>query len=1608
MQRTPFLLLLLLVVTLSCDRPTLLPPTEELGTLSGLVVKGPVAGATVRVLRLVDGGSRGAEVGRTTSLDDGTFRVQLAPGTTGPFLLSASGGSFVDEATGSTVPLSTDELTAIVPSFRADQALSGVVISPISHLTAGLALRYVRSEGLALASAYDEAAGHLHAHFGTLDWRRVVPTDLTTTPAASLDEAARAGLVLAALSQQARLISESLGLTPGSRVTGLTLTQALYQDLSTDGYFDGASAQGTLALPPGAVAPSAYFLSGNTVRSELALAIARFLESSRNAATALRPADVATFATALGTASNERIFRSGGSAVDIRPPEVTWLTPAPDSGVNGSVPVDVTATDTSGIKRFVFTAPQGLTALVPVITEGTARLSGPLDVSALPDGPLALTVLAEDTFGNQTTSSLALVVSNRGPSISVTSPSEGSTVRGNVTLTATATAQQGSVRRLELRNPPPGVGPDTLPAADSFSATWDSTQAPEGPVVLTFRAADAYGAITDHSITVAVDNVPFGTVTAIVSAGAPVAGATVKLVALDDAGQPASTRPGGPVLGEGGPTEQDGKVTFTLTGENWDGPVQLQASGTGLSYVDPSDGSSPVSVPATFAFTSSLKRYKTGSALTAPVTLYTTLADSAAQAFARGRNSSTPASTYAAALGVVDPLFEAHVTGTSVHWPLRTTVPVSLTQPPTQTLRDVVYAALPDVALNQLARRVAISAGLTPVQGFDALKLVNLLQRDVSDGHFDGHEGGLLLRVLGSPHYELSTDELRVRMALGLDAFITGAHNRTGLGRADLRSAEPNIYDSLSLDQSALFGDAPPTPFDTNPPEVTWRISFTGDDGTTRDAPVGEARLVANTLSIEVTAVDPEGSGVRSLTVTAGGNHLNSQTTAPGRVTGTWTPTADGALELLAVAEDGLGNRAEVRRTVLVDNTPPAITVTSPAAGLFHGSGPLQLAASASDANGVAAHEVSGLPGATFTGTSSLTGTWTPAADLADGPRTSTWTACDLVGNCRATEVAFHLDRTAPLLSFASAPPSFTNASTITFSIAATDSGSGVVAVYGKRVGTTDRIAATRVDGTWSLTLPASAQGLLEYWIWGEDAASPTNSGETHDDEAHRLWPTVNRDVSAPVVELTSGGFYTEERNLSHRETVDGIPAVPVIHSGYGPNVALGGSSTIYKLLTKISPANLTVEELTTTNASNTPWLAYSVLHSGQEAPITEASYSISCTGCGSPATSTGPLLRRSPQSGRERFALPLTSATIPGLLNATASPVTLVLQVTARDAAGNSTTSAPSTLAFHLVSPTVSIQEVSNYATARDPKSPYPYRLAGLTYDDLWEQTNPAFESLPTMRIARFRIRNPHPVAVAVNLTARAGATWSVAEDWADSVRPDPSTNPRNHDGYSFPATQDYDYHGDYYRMCGGVRQQPPYPCPTADSRHTEYALHVLGDSTEWRCVPVTDPETKTLSAQRSEFTTAGYLHPDSWPTGGEPEVNRAPGGYSVFGQQAWLVPPANGSTPGQITLYLLVPRNRAQLPAITTAGNTYEHLYGLNYGSSAVHAQCRDADMNTYRLHRATRRLHYRTLSGARLSYSLPFSLNVIGTNGAAHLGAARVVSDRAASGSVTLTTQ
>src|SRR5437764_6370521 len=228
----------------------------------------------------------------------------------------------------------------------------------------------------------------------------------------------------------------------------------------------------------------------------------------------------------------------------------------------------------------------------------------------------------------------------------------------------------------------------------------DTPQDFEGPTSLHFQSTDSFGGLTDLFVPVTVDNVPFGVVTAHVSAGAPIAGATVTVFAVDDAtGQPVTSIGANGQLGQCMATDASGTLACKLNAENYQGPIQVAASGIGLSYTDPSDGVTVISIPQTFQFTSFIGNYKTGTAISVPLSLWTTLDDIVALAYLQGVDRAVPTPhSLAESLGAIDPLFEKHVTSST--WDMRGTVPVLLTTA-TQSLRDAVYAALPDVALNQ-------------------------------------------------------------------------------------------------------------------------------------------------------------------------------------------------------------------------------------------------------------------------------------------------------------------------------------------------------------------------------------------------------------------------------------------------------------------------------------------------------------------------------------------------------------------------------------------------------------------------------------------------------------------------------------------------------------------------------------------------------------------------------------------------------------------------------------------------------------------------------------------------------------------------------------------
>lgn len=1014
-------------------RPPVEPPPADLGVVAGRVFKGVVKEAAVTVYRF-DGLKRGAVAGTAATDADGAFRVPVGT-STGPLLVVAVGGSYVDEATGVTVQAGSAELTALVPVFELETKLEQLRITPVSHLAATLALFWAEAESRTLVDADAEAWTRLNRHFGNLDWRSVTPRDATASMGATLaDDAAKAGVLLGALSMQARLVSESAGLTPGGRVNPSTVVSALADDLNADGFLDGVGTRGQLVLPLGGqvkpMPPTATAVDGQTARTGLGQALARFVASDRNS-TAVTVADVTALVQALATNNDVRLFRAASMEVDLDAPVLAWVRPQANAGVRGVIDVEVTGADNRELRTLTFTAPAALLATTPVIAadKTTGRLTATLDVSSLMDGPLELAARATDAAGNESTLRRTIIVSQRGPIITVAAPSAMASVRGVVAISASAAPQSAgaAITKLELRAPTAGVSPDTEASAAMLAVQWNTSGVTEGQLTLSFHAEDNQGGVSDLEVPVVVDNVALGTVNAFVSAGAPLAGATVKLLAVDaTTGLPVSGRVGGPVLGEG-VTDAQGVAAFTLAQENYSGPVQLEATGSNLSVLDVSDPlpaldggpAASVSMPGTFALTSYVASYRAGDALTAHATLYTTIADSAARAYAAGRVTGVSAMSLPTALPLSDALFVAHVSRPKT-WQLRGVRPAPITVAGQQTLRDTVYAALPDVALHQLARDLSVAGATTPGTAVTAFTLTEQLVRDVGDGVFDGRAGMQQLTAVGAPAYSLDANTTRFKLASSLDRWVRGPRNLTSLTRPDMQA--DGVFDNLcnSAPPSNPFYPAatPPIPFDSSPPQVSFVVTFT--NGTLVDSPplaIGADQVVAGTVKVVATASDD--SGMRSLIIRQAGTPLTELVgNTPERWVGTHQPGSSAPVTYTAAACDALNNCTTSSVTLLADVASPVITVTQPSGQRVRTTVPVE--ASATDSAGVASVVVSaGLSGFTDADASAgrVQGSWALPMVLVDGPITVTFRGCDVVGNCGTATGTVIIDRTPPVIT---------------------------------------------------------------------------------------------------------------------------------------------------------------------------------------------------------------------------------------------------------------------------------------------------------------------------------------------------------------------------------------------------------------------------------------------------------------------------------------------------------------------------------------------------------------------------------------------------------------
>jgi hypothetical protein len=186
--------------------------------------------------------------------------------------------------------------------------------------------------------------------------------------------------------------------------------------------------------------------------------------------------------------------------VDNTEPSVALSAPASYTLLRGVVQVSATASDNLGVARVELYADGTL-----IGTDTSAPYEVSWDSTAVADGAHTFAASAYDHAGNGRSASLNVVVTtdNTPPEAALTSPAQGTLLRGSVVLEATASDSK-AVAKVEFYRGTTLLGTDTT---SPYSLSWNTVGETDGSHVLTVKAHDSAGNVrTSGGVGVTVDN----------------------------------------------------------------------------------------------------------------------------------------------------------------------------------------------------------------------------------------------------------------------------------------------------------------------------------------------------------------------------------------------------------------------------------------------------------------------------------------------------------------------------------------------------------------------------------------------------------------------------------------------------------------------------------------------------------------------------------------------------------------------------------------------------------------------------------------------------------------------------------------------------------------------------------------------------------------------------------------------------------------------------------------------------------------------------------------------------------------------------------------------
>lgn len=331
---------------------TNVPEERPFGAVTGVAHDGPISGATVTAYLLNADGSKGAELGASTSDDSGIFDIPVQS-VDQILLIETLGGTYTEESTGTSVSLTTTSRRNI-PMRSYVNYVSGTEIqtsiTPYTNLAAGL-VEFLLGQGTSLDEAITTAYAQIDTMVG-FNVRTTIPLDVTdiANEFSGVTDSVKYAYALAGFAQLTENLSVAAGQAPHVLYTSYDFAAIMYGDIAADGLLDGFGyAPGTSSTPTTLEFIGLEIVS-SVYREQHATSIIEFVESDENKI-AHTANDILPFSLQIAASTDDIFDQKIPEPIDTVGPTISDIQ---DTNFRGEISLEFEVDDFVGVNQVTF------------------------------------------------------------------------------------------------------------------------------------------------------------------------------------------------------------------------------------------------------------------------------------------------------------------------------------------------------------------------------------------------------------------------------------------------------------------------------------------------------------------------------------------------------------------------------------------------------------------------------------------------------------------------------------------------------------------------------------------------------------------------------------------------------------------------------------------------------------------------------------------------------------------------------------------------------------------------------------------------------------------------------------------------------------------------------------------------------------------------------------------------------------------------------------------------------------------------------------------------------------------------------------------------------